>query len=71
MIMATIDIRDEIGEIDTIVFSNEQDHCKQIERRGTYIKFVDDGQDYILVSGYDVQNLIKALQKAVELGWTK
>lgn len=32
---------------------------------------IEDNDGHICVSGDDVQNLIKALEKAIDLGWVK
>ena len=64
--MAKIDIRDYDGDVDKIVFAD-----------GKSVSFVSqslmiDGENFCArIQKYEVAHLIKALQKAVELGWTK
>lgn len=67
--MATIDIREENTEIDTIKFSENE----SVIRSGSYIKLCQEiiGYDdkYTLISKSDIPNLVAALNKAKELGW--
>jgi hypothetical protein len=71
--MAKIDIRyynnDKITQIE---FDDPDQHdAYMIEKpAGSYVK-IHSVDEYILVRAGAVENLIKALQKAVELGWTK
>lgn len=77
--MATFDVRDNPATtVDKIVFADRSDYRYTI---ATQLEF--DGDDDIIVtsSGNDdyvrihsiahAQNLIKALNKAIELGWLK
>lgn len=68
--MASIDVRKEEDVVDTIVFGDYGD-VLQIVKTSNYVMFKDTCDDYVLVEKRDIPNLIKALQKAVELGWTK
>lgn len=82
--MATIDIRNEqLGKVDKIVFANDSGLIGS--NWGVDLSLIeagDYGSGYIRIGAesnnnsvglrkFDVENLIKALQKAVELGWTK
>jgi hypothetical protein len=70
--MATIDIRATDEKVDKIVFSSatyEIANSLELDSRVVILK--NDEDDYMNIQKADVQNLIKALQKAVELGWTK
>lgn len=79
--MATIDVRDEVEEVvDTIVFAEthgstagENDvplaYCLTHDK-GTVI--IRDTMEYVLVNDKErALHLIKALNKAIELGWLK
>ena len=71
-----IDIRIEEASVNQIDYANEPTFspgygftvCKGDGHIGLDIC---DSSKYIAVRGEDVENLIKALQKAIELGWTK
>lgn len=72
--MTTIDIRDDVGFIDTIKFADDNYY------RGCQIRLNEDGDVHIEAHGIDISvythalhipNLILALQKAVQLGWCK
>lgn len=74
--MATIDIREDKSEIDAIIFSEEE------TRDGICVAYImdkelgrlnirDANEHVILTSKEHVLNLIKALNKAIELGWLK
>lgn len=74
--MATIDIRDGMdAEVDKIKFSDKENH-----EDAAYLKkhsfvsihtYEDSIEPVFIDSKADAQNLIKALQKAIELGWWK
>jgi hypothetical protein len=64
--MATIDIRGMSAEITRIKFSDNQDVYV-----GATGVFVEGDVVAARIRKVDVENLIKALQKTVELGWTK
>ena len=68
--MSVFDVRGNgVGEIDKIMFSgNEIDRLSKDPYGG--IKIEDEYSDYSIdIPKEDIPNLIKALQKAVELGW--
>lgn len=71
--MATIDIRKEQdSEIDLIKFSS--DNLFQSITKGRYgVYFCDSDGDAVgcIDAEEDAKNLIKALEKAIELGWWK
>lgn len=73
--MAAIDIRDDDQtQVDRIVFSEPNIYSEYLnayacEKQGKYVRLLDNTTP-MYVHRSDVQNLIKALQKAVELGWT-
>jgi hypothetical protein len=82
--MATIDIRNEqLGKVNKIVFANDSGlsgsnwavDLSLIEGDNffrSYIRIsVESDNNSVGLRRDDVENLIKALQKAVELGWTK
>jgi hypothetical protein len=80
--MAKIDIRNEqLGKVEVIIFSdgcgldgsNWAVDLQLIESRlGNHIRIAaEDGNNSLGLQLGDAQNLIKALQKAVEIGWTK
>ena len=74
--MSTIDIRGESVSVETIVFAdpNSFDYTAfKLHRTKDMEVFKIVSEDDASVGVYykDVENLIKALQKAVELGWTK
>lgn len=75
--MVTTDIRHDVrGAIDKIVFADSNDWCycavslRKSSDNQILLLEEDDG-DCVGIYKPDVENLIKALQKAVELGWTK
>ena len=61
--MATLDIRAEETPIDTIVFA---EGCK-VKLNSPYFRIVDKEGDIVEFHQSDLDNLIKALQKAKEL----
>jgi hypothetical protein len=82
--MATIDIRNEqLGKIDKIVFANDSGlsesnwavNLSLIEGDNHFRGYIrisaEADNNSVGLRRADVENLIKALQKAVELGWTK
>ena len=74
--MATIDIREGMDvEIDTIKFSdaeNFEDACYLMKRSFVSINTYEESTEPVFIdSKKDAENLIKALQKAIELGWWK
>jgi len=74
--MATIDIRDGLEvEIDVIKFSdvkNFEDVCCLKKTSFVAIHTHEESTEPVFIdSKKDAQNLIKALQKAIELGWWK
>lgn len=74
--MATIDIRGGMDvEIDVIKFSDKESHedlCLLKKALFVSIEAAESGDwTYFIDSETDAKNLIKALQKAIELGWWK
>lgn len=78
--MTAIDIRKDVPlPVDTIVFADDNvafDNIIQVSARSYYgdtqvLEFWDVEQNSMRVDARDVENLIKALQKAIDLGWTK
>lgn len=77
--MAAIDIRKEIGNIDTIVFAEKTGNnssrlsmeLQRCSRGADYVAICAEDKTYVSVRYSDIPNLIKALEKAVELGWDK
>jgi hypothetical protein len=76
--MATIDIRKNSSpDIDVIMFYDEDaysDHVAAFKllRLGGGVVGISDGDVFVqMLDGEHIQNLILALQKAIELGWTK
>lgn len=74
--MATIDVREESSEVTAITFyslSGPDFHnlaAKITKQRSGVI--ISDGSDFVVVENQlHAMNLIKALNKAVELGWLK
>ena len=68
--MATFDVRADKENIDTILFgSEEMSICKD----GNAVSIYDGGNsgNSCYISNEDVLNLIKALDKANNLGWFK
>ena len=66
--MAILDIREaESSPITEIIYSDTD----SLENRRDYVVIMDkmDGCEFH-ISHADIKDLIKALQKAVELGWT-
>jgi hypothetical protein len=79
--MSTIDIRqvEDTSEVNKIIFSNGGDryvtgsYLLHRQYRLDTITILDEEEDseIIIESVEQVENLIKALNKAVELGWVK
>lgn len=73
--MSSIDIRNESEEVTEIIFSDEGNSyvvATKVERYVTdSIKIVDedDRANVIIESKEHAENLIKAIQKAIELRW--
>lgn len=72
--MATFDVRNtEDAVIDTILFADAD--CQMATRIVRELDNVNIQSDFsdesICVAGRDIPALIKALQKAIELGWDK
>jgi len=75
--MRIIDIRKQNKDDTKIVFADEDNTHQSVvpHQVGSNADYVVIGgantKAYLCVRKGDVENLIKALQKAVELGWTK
>ena len=70
--MAKIDIRAEDKPIDEIIFGSDVGYDDAYKlTKGTYICIESNDSSSMNILNKDVPYLIKALQKAVELGWTK
>lgn len=77
--MAKIDIRAECSETNAIVFAdktgnNNSRFSIELQRcspRADYVAICAEDRAYVSVRYSDIPNLIKALEKAVELGWDK
>ena len=76
--MATIDIRNTSEDaIDTITFASASSVsyiCGKLVKGGNDVEVQDPEDDYrslVIESKEDAENMIKALQKAIELGWFK
>lgn len=74
--MATIDIRDGMDvEINFIKFSDKENYEDAAYlKKGSFVSIhthEDSSEPVFIDSKADAQNLIKALQKAIELGWWK
>ena len=76
--MATIDIRnDVVQDIDKIVFSEDCNDCgdtiaNALKRFNEFVEITDDSGAYVWVDSIaHANNLIKALNKAIALGWLK
>lgn len=73
--MASIDIRDVTERVDTIIFADDESEHDYFAFKLTGTPdgsgaTIHDGFDCNTVkSKTDAENLIKALQKAIELGW--
>lgn len=69
-----IDIRGKVNdfEIKKIIFSDYSDfNCYNLEK-GSERVTIESGTDYIYIQDKEsAENLIKALQKAIELNWWK
>lgn len=78
--MKTIDIRDAVqNEISEIVFADAtaDDGSLQANRlsphqRGADVRLYDGSGDYVYLNSIEhARNLIKGLEKVIELGWLK
>lgn len=72
--MAKLDIRkDSYEPINEIVFAEEESGCFHSVKmtRCNYFSFEDEEGEYVMTGKENIKNLIKALEKAVELGWDK
>lgn len=77
--MAIFDVRNnEVGAIDEIRFADEDDytwsiltHISSEEIRDGNILLIPSGEYARIHSKIHARNLIKALEKAIELGWLK
>lgn len=74
--MSTFDVRNDVGSsITEIIFSDEcVNGCDVVYRleEDEYGFLLKDGTDYMYVtSKRDALNMIKAIQKAIELGWVR
>ena len=72
--MATIDVRDEVEDVVQVIkFSDSYaTHLvgEGIGKEGSFVMLYDDNDDYVVVNDKQhALNLIKALNKAIELGW--
>lgn len=73
--MATIDIRDISEDAIDEIRVRDKDRCilsvELIERAGNYVNVYDsDGSDRLTIHSEEhANNLIKGIQKAIELGW--
>lgn len=72
--MATIDVRGEVEEVVTAIkFSDSYaTHLigEGIGEEGSFVMLYDDNNDYVVINDKEhALNLIKALNKAIELGW--
>jgi len=74
------DVRnDGAGEVDEVVFADGkaadgsyQAHRIEPHTKGRDVKVFDGSGDYVYVNSEDhARDLIKALNKAIELGWLK
>jgi len=64
--MATIDIRKNISCVDKIRFSDDNNESVR-KLAGEYIAIIDSYEDRVDFRIEDIDNLIKALQKAKEI----
>lgn len=73
--MSVIDVREDDNRVvDTVVFANS--HCSEgdgqayrIENCHGYVFLADPDDMLVINSKQHAQDLIKALNKAIELGW--
>ena len=75
--MSTVDIRDtSISPVDKVVFADaafESSATFLQLSHGTISLQVDESEEYesVVINKNSVESLIKALQKAIDLGWTE
>jgi hypothetical protein len=79
--MAELDIRNlDVDEVTSIRFANKRSNCGGYQAniiegssfKGEYIRLADDNDEYVIVySTQHAKDLIKALEKAIELSWIK
>ena len=73
--MAVFDVRIDVEEeITEIVFEDvSEDAAYKLKRRGfDMVGIIDSHEDVVIIqSEQHAQNLIKALNKAIEIGWLK
>lgn len=72
--MSVIDIRNESAEVTKIVFSDDGDNyvsATHLEKRDDHFRIIDeDSRNSVIIESKEQgENLIKALQKAIELKW--
>lgn len=75
--MSTIDVREELENVSEIRFADTDrfDYCPDVLRGGgnAQVRMVetDSSLELIVKDETHARNLIKALEKAIELGWLK
>ena len=72
--MAKIDIRNEVsGDIDHIIFCSNEENAYELIKQKTEGGFSISDEDYGVYVENKVQavNMMKAVQKAIDLGWVK
>lgn len=81
--MSVFDVRKQSEEcVDTLIFADENSlddepqaykvFHSQHNKFGSYIEIMDGEGDVVIINNKEhAENLIKALNKAVELGWIK
>ena len=75
--MSTIDIRASQEDVQRIIFSDSCDkgygvaYALEKHHTGDFVQLQDGGEMVLISSKEHAANLIKALQKAIELGWLK
>lgn len=72
--MATIDVRDEAEDVVQVIkFSDSYaTHLvgEGIGEKDSFVTLYDDNEDFVVINDKQhALNLIKALNKAIELGW--
>jgi len=75
--MSTIDVRGDLTNVSEIRFADKDafDYCPDVirggERRQTLLVETDSDRELVIKDKEHAENLIKALNKAIELGWLK
>jgi hypothetical protein len=75
--MSTIDVRGELENVSEIRFADKDsyDYCPDVIRGGgarqTTLVETDSDRELVIRNKEHAENLIKALNKAIELGWLK